>query len=191
MQLPPRTNQQGLIATAILLTGCAALGHYNGGITIPERVEECRVLDRKVTFFGSLSSIGSFLSGGTGLASALPTDKGSRVAVGVVSLVSGVFSAVTGYLSGRNVDRFAARNCSFVLNLNPSDTSVATAMAVQQRLAPPESLAVAGPNPELQRAIRQYLTDSLKAVLKFRKDSLKAVLRAREDSLRKAQAAAR
>jgi hypothetical protein len=200
-----RSRRRPLLSSVLLFVVCglaACGGHllagYSGPITMNARVEECRTLDRKVTHYGSLSSIGSFLSGGTGLAAALPDDKGSRVTAGIISLASGVFSAWANYLSGRNVDRFAARNCSVILNPNPNDSGFVETLRIQEGFLRPDTLRYPGnpgADPDLLYDLRKFRRDSLRLVLKaskdsmtivnnFRRDSLEATLRALQDSIR-------
>jgi len=170
-----------LVVSVCFSTGCAGVwAGYDGPITMPARVEECRLLDRKVTHYGSLATIGAFLSGGTGLAAAFPENKDSRVATGIVSLASGVFAAWSSYLSTRNKDRYAERNCAAILNGNPNDTAFVKALKQQQA----DTAASHAVDPEVFRLQRQFTQDSVKATLKFRRDSLKAAL---QDSLSRLQ----
>ncbi len=111
-------------------TACALLNHYAQGVTPAERLEECRLLDRKVTEAGQMNAIGVFLAGGAGLAAGLKDQ--NRQAFGYISGAFGLFAALTQYIWTRQSGRFASRNCQLILDFNPQDTALTNAIAKLQ-----------------------------------------------------------
>jgi hypothetical protein len=149
-----RTTLSAASTLALMIgTGCAVLKAYNEGVTPAERLEECRLLDQKVTEAGQLNAIGVFLAGGAGLTAGLKD--GNRQAFGYVSGAFGLFAALAQYMSSRQSSRFASRNCQLILDLNPQDTALKNAIE--------------------QLSSKPFVLDSLR----YRRDSVKAVLKAR------------
>jgi hypothetical protein len=111
-----RRCRPGLAAAVLCLTtsGCAMLKSYSEGITPEERLEECRLLDRKVTEAGQLNAIGTFLAGGAGLAAGLAEDDPETY--GYISGGFGLFAAWASFAASRHNSRFDARQCAAVLN---------------------------------------------------------------------------
>jgi hypothetical protein len=124
MHFPTRRGWSGLAAlhllVALTLSGCAILKSYDQGITPVERLEECRLLDRKVTEAGQLNAVGTFLAGGAGLAAGV-TD-GNSEAYGILSGVFGLFAAWAAWSASRHNGRFDSRHCEVILNPDPQDT---------------------------------------------------------------------
>lgn len=132
--LPFRLSARVTVFTSMLVmieTSCATLRSYDQGVTPLERLEECRLLDRKVTEAGQLNAIGVFLAGGAGLTAGLKD--GNRQAFGYVSGVFGLFAAFAQYLSSRQSSRFASRNCSLVLDGDPRDSIFTNGIKALQR----------------------------------------------------------
>ncbi len=109
------------VVALVVGTGCALMKSYDQGVTPVERLEECRLLDRKVTEAGQLNAVGTFLAGGAGLTAGLKDQ--NRQVFGYVSGVFGLFAAFTQYISTRASSRFSSRNCQLMLDGNPQDTS--------------------------------------------------------------------
>lgn len=117
---PPSSST--LVVMAILIvaaSGCALLQHYDEGISFAERLEECRLLDRKVTEAGQLNAIGTFLAGGSGLAAGVKS--GNSEALGYISAASGLFGALAAFVHSRHSERFAERHCDAVLNIDTTN----------------------------------------------------------------------
>lgn len=66
-----------------------------------------------------VATVAAFLSGGSGIATALPTDQTSRYAVGISSLVVGAVSALSSYLSSSYATDYVSHRCG-VANMEPS-----------------------------------------------------------------------
>src|SRR5688500_18696922 len=107
MQGLRRSNALIGFALAFSLLACVT----PKGIDTASRIRECRVLDEKVTNDGAAAAFAAVLSGGSGLAAALPEKDAARNLAGLVSITTGGLSALTHYLSARNTDRFSARGC--------------------------------------------------------------------------------
>jgi hypothetical protein len=121
-----------LVGSAVLFSmSCAILRPYNEGITFPERLEECRLLDRKTNIAGQLNAIGTFLAGGAGLVAGVKGD-GSE-AYGILSGVFGAFAAWASHYANRTNSRFDARHCEIVLNPDTKDPSFIQGVQSLQR----------------------------------------------------------
>jgi hypothetical protein len=101
------------------LSACAILQPYNDGITPVERLEECRLLDRKVTEAGQLNAVGTFLAGGAGLAAGVAD--GDSEAYGILSGAFGLFAAFSSWAANRHNERFNSRQCALILNPDPEN----------------------------------------------------------------------
>lgn len=148
-----------LAFSSLIFEACIGAGQINfqSSIDMQTRVTECRVLDAKVTDYGSQGAAGGILSGGAGLAAALPDNAKARRWVGALSLVSGIYGAVTAFLATRNAERFSSRSCGIILGPDLDNQKFKDALAARR-----DSVFGAAQRKSLEDSIYLHIVDSVR-----------------------------